>query len=142
MSFPSPLVLEILALLPPKPAFGQAVLYILLGFTIVMVVLTLMWAGTWLSGLIFKSIDKREVAKATSEEEGRRTVAAAAAAIAVSQQIKEDPDRDEYGRLVAVIAAAAQVALGRPARVVSIKHSSGEWSAEGRRQIFDSRRVR
>lgn len=47
--------------------------------------------------------------------------------------------------LVAAIAAAIHVALGRPARVVAL-HDAGDplraWTAEGRRQIFQSHRVR
>ena len=44
--------------------------------------------------------------------------------------------------LVVVLAAAAYAVLGQNVRVVSIQPASGEWSAQGRRDIFTSHQIR
>ena len=140
----------VLAMLPRRPDAGQAATFILAGFLIVLFVLGLMWLGTALFGQVFKSLDARAVEKTratreAAEEEQRRIVAAAAAIAATTRPAPQptaaiNPADDP--QLVAILAAAAHVTLGRAARIVSIRPAQGDWSAEGRRQIFASRRVR
>jgi Na+-transporting methylmalonyl-CoA/oxaloacetate decarboxylase gamma subunit len=99
--------------------------FILIGFTLVMVVLSLLWFMTFITSLFFK---QKTVTTAPVQ-----TISTPVADISG----KLDP------RIVAVISAAVHTALdGKSFNVVSISPASGTWSAEGRRQIFASHRLR
>jgi sodium pump decarboxylase gamma subunit len=95
----------------------------ILGFLVVLVVLTFLWTLTALIGRFFIS---REAARPA------RVVPRAAAA--------DDGPTDEE---VAAVTAAIMAVMGSRSRVVSIRPSSGkDWSREGRREHFASHKIR
>lgn len=99
------------------------------GFAIVLVVLALLWVITAIVGGIFR-------------RNGRRKAAAGAHAVSESTSSSSLYDGSVPQRHLAVIAAAVYTCIDDSARIVSIRPARSDWSAEGRRQIFASHRVR
>jgi len=114
------------AVLPLHPNESQSAEFMLLGFLVVMAVLTSMYLFMKLLGLVFAGSSQK---------------AAAAQALARKPALAA-PAQTDNRHIVAIIAAAAHVVLGSRVHVVSVRPASTEWSAEGRRQIFASRQVR
>lgn len=111
------------------PHFIETLGY-LSGFAITMITLVMMWLITAMIGQYFVRLE-RNVAATTAQAKIPDTVAAPAEKSAIPPQ------------LVAVVAAAVHVSLGKvPHQIISIKPADPSWSREGRRQIFDSHRVR
>ncbi len=128
-----------------NPGVIEALKY-LNGFLLVMLTLGALWGVTVLLGSFFtRKKPKHEAFKAArveneDEAEQRRQAIATAAAIAA---ITSNPHVKVPPHLVAVITASIHSVLhGRKHRIVSIRPSQSHWSAEGRRQIFASHRVR
>lgn len=95
-----------------------------------MITLVMMWLITAMIGQYFVRLE-RNVAATTAQAKIPDTAAAPAEKSAIPPQ------------LVAVVAAAVHVSLGKvPHQIISIKPADPSWSREGRRQIFDSHRVR
>lgn len=135
----------ILAFIKDRPSTIEALTFLVMGMAVVLSVLAIMWIGTAVMGSIFTKLDSQAAKKATAAKEAaaeeQRNVAVAAAAIAATTQgpVTSKPAETP---IVAIIAAAAHTILGHRARVISIRPAPTDWSAEGRRQIFASHRVR
>ena len=96
----------------------------LMGFALVLIALTSLWALTLLIGQYFKS---------------RQAPPAAAAASSAPPILGEgEPSEEE---VVAISACIALIA-GRRSRVVSIRSSARDWNREGRREHFASHKIR
>ncbi|MEX0323015.1 MAG: OadG family transporter subunit [Puniceicoccaceae bacterium] len=100
------------------------------GFLIVVFALTMLWVITAIFGRLFISLDAKAAAVAAG--------AAPATAAAVGGSVVSDAPTDE--ELVAVSACVAAL-MGQRSRVVSIRRG-GDWSREGRREHFASKRLR
>ncbi|MGF1449661.1 MAG: OadG family protein [Opitutales bacterium] len=108
---------------------------VFLGFGIVLSILGVLWLVTALIGRIFVA----QAAKQSLTQPAATTPAPAPAEIDLSQpsSVGADP------HLLAVVAAATQIALNRPVAIRSISPATrGNWAAEGRRAIHSSHRVR
>lgn len=128
-------------IIPLRPGIGEAAEYMILGFLVVMVVLASIWGLTSLIGQYFVIQDKAQKAKkaqAAAQAAVHHDVVAAAAAAAMTTPATAGGVTPE---LLAIISAAVQAVVKEPARIVAI-NPSGNWGAEGRRQIFDSHRLR
>lgn len=102
----------------------------LTGFLLVILTLTMMWGMTALIGRFFIGRENR-------------TTSAPAPAIEAAPAPAPAPVPDGLTpQLVAVIAAAVAAVVKQPHAVVAIRPADGDWSREGRRQIFASKRVR
>lgn len=108
---------------------------VLIGFTFVFCILLILSLATLISGKIFARIP-------VGESSG--TADAGSATSPSTSKMEDDFDIDESDpHHIAVIAAAIHCAMdGRKHRIVSIRSSDSSWAAEGRRQIFSSRKVR
>ena len=94
----------------------------ILGFLVVLVVLTLLWALTAVIGRYFI---------------GREAVLPAAPVGPAA--VEEGPTDEE----VAAISAAVMTVMGHRSRIVSIRSGGAkDWSREGRREHFASHRIR
>lgn len=120
-----------MASIPLHPTMSEATNFMFAGFIVVMAVLFAMYVFMKILGLVFAGNSAKAAAAKKSAPAARPAPVAAAPAPASSN-----------AQLVAVIAAAAHAVLGNPVRIVSVKPSSAEWGAEGRRQIFASKNVR
>ena len=99
----------------------------LIGFVFVMAVLFLLWGMTALIGRI-------GIASARSSRTPAEPATASSGESVAPAEISP--------QTLAAIAAAVHCSLDQPVRLVAIRPTSPDWSAEGRRQIFASRRVR
>jgi len=108
-------------------SFGESLQH-LLGFFLVVFVLSLLWILTLLMGRIFRGID-RALSPATD---------GAGISAALSDADEDDPTEEE----VAAVAAAVMALVGRPSRIVSIRSGGKDWGMEGRRDHFASHRLR
>lgn len=107
--------------------------YQLVGFFIVLITLTGLWIALEIIGSIFRSVEKRRVATES-----------AAAPDEVAGTAAPDPE------MFAVIAAAIETVISQPHQIVSISSRSGgagkptqtSWSSEGRKEIYQSHRLR
>lgn len=112
------------------PHFVETLQY-LSGFAITLITLAFMAMITALVGQYFIRKEQRVVAVGEPQKEASSSAAIPKAQQGISPEI------------VAVVAAAVHVCLGKiPHQIVSIKPADSSWSREGRRQIFDSHRVR
>lgn len=120
----------IAAVLPLHPDKSESAEFMILGFLVVIAVLTAMYLFMKLLGLTFADSSRKAAA---AQALARKPAAATAAPVAA---------KADNSHLVAIIAAAAHVVLGNRVRIVSVSPASAEWSAEGRREIFASRQFR
>lgn len=129
-----PFPYQLLAKLEMYPDFSDSITFIIVGFTLVLIVLALIYLVCEIIGATFKLSVK--------------PAAAPAAAVAVDTpgtppKAPEKSPEDNDPRLVAVIAAAVHTVIRQPHRVVAIRAlRHDEWAREGRRQIFDSHKLR
>lgn len=147
-----------LAALSLHPSFAEALNFILLGFGLVMLVLILLTALTTLIGLTVKAFS-RTPARVATPGSGYLPVEDPSSDIETGEpdQVSLPPETiaaaaaiayatEHYGRApahhVAIIASAAEVLVGKPHRIVSIRSRSNDWAREGRAAIFAGRRVR
>lgn len=100
----------------------------IIGFIIVMVVLTMLWGLTALIGLAFKGAAVQAPAKVAAAQ------MAAPGAAATPGELEEEE--------VAAIAATVTMLMGRRSRIVSIRSGAKDWSREGRREHFASHKIR
>jgi Na+-transporting methylmalonyl-CoA/oxaloacetate decarboxylase gamma subunit len=121
------------SLLPDHPGILESLRFQFVGFMIVMLVLTTLWLLIRLVGTVFKAIPKKA---GTLPAEVPTTAGAG--------------DGGPPPEIVAAIAAAVHIVVKEPHRIVSIHPqistqaavNMNAWSAEGRRHIFSSHRVR
>jgi len=144
------------SMLPDRPGMGECVEFQFVGLIVVLSALTMLWLICELAGAAFRSARVREVASfgggdvfddEAEEAVGRAAVIAAAhAALGPGHRVVSAvPARDE-DTVEAAVVAAVHAALGPGHRVASVRlrHDAavGTWSAEGRRQHFQSHKVR
>lgn len=119
-------------ILAAAPHFIETLGY-LSGFLITMLTLVAMWLITASIGQYFVRLEKRS--QVVNVPQKPKEVAASPSPAPAEQSMSP--------QLIAVVAAAVHVTLGKvPHQIVSIKPADPSWSREGRRQIFDSHRVR
>lgn len=94
-----------------------------MGFLLVLLALTSLWAITLLIGQFFK---------------GRQAPVSASVSSAPPILGEGEPSEEE---VVAISACVALIA-GRRSRVVSIRSSARDWNREGRREHFASHKIR
>ena len=129
----------LLGVLPEYPTMPEVISFQATGLMVVFLALGSLWFLLSIAGRIFAFRDARvAAAKAAAAPV---TLAPALTASPASAPPAEAPPA---GAVLAVIAAAVHVTLGRRARVVSVSpvRVDGDWAREGRRQIFASHRVR
>ena len=116
------------AALQNAPGPWDDVVYGLLGVLVVMLTLGAMTIIMYASGWIFQRVGQEAQNKAIRP---------------VAQAIPEPPTGIEP-QVVAAIAAAIQATVLAPHRIVTITAlpASGTWSAEGRRQLTTSHKIR
>lgn len=153
------------SMLPDRPGMGECVEFQFVGLIVVLSALTMLWLICELAGVAFRSARVREVASfgggdvfddGAEEDVVRAAVIAAAHAVlgpghrvvstvSTVPVVPSLPARDEDA-VEAAVAAAVHAALGPGHRVASVRlrHDAavGTWSAEGRRQHFQSHKVR
>lgn len=117
--------------LPPKPSFWESIIYQSNGLLIVFTVLGSLWMLMEIAGYLFRLRGAR-----------RANIAQPAKQVSADQVSADDIALET----IAVIAAAVHTVLkGRAYRVVSVAvvpERDRAWAAEGRRDIFASRKVR
>ena len=125
-----------IAILPDYPSIPQTIGYQVTGLAVVFIALGSLWALMELMGAIFRAKAARESAATAADRVSQPQLSAAPPAL--SSEIAP-------AHLIAAITAAVHIALeGRPHKIVSIQTPStaAAWSAEGRRDVFVSHRVR
>jgi len=128
-------------IIPLRPTWSEAAEFMVLGFLVVMVVLAAIWGLTSLIGQYFIIQNKAQKAKKAQEAAdtaAHHEIAAAAAAAAMTTPATPGGVTPE---VLAILSAAVQAVIEEPARIVAV-NPAGSWGAEGRRQIFDSHRLR
>jgi hypothetical protein len=133
-------VLPRLLALSENPTFMEDVRYQLVGFTVVMLVLALLWGGLEVIGFAFRK------AGAVGAAAAKLPAAAAEPGPTGVPPARQELEPEEF----AVVAAAVYATLGSGHQIVSITTSDPEapsveisaWSAEGRREIYSSHRIR
>ena len=133
------------ALIGLRPGWGEIITFSLLGFGVVMFVLSVLSIVTSIIGCFFAAADKPKSApkktagvqkiKDVSEiENPDHAFVVSAAVAAMMPELEADS-----GELVAVLSAAAAVALGEECRVVSITAPDMAYAIQGRQQIYASK---
>lgn len=125
------------AVLPLHPHWTQGVEFLFSGFVVVMIVLIAMMAVMYGLGIVFggkskKAAEAKSAAVKKAAPVVRSAVPAPAAAVAATGN----------QALIVVLAAAAHVALGQSAKIISVNPVTSEWSTQGRRDIFSSHKIR
>jgi Na+-transporting methylmalonyl-CoA/oxaloacetate decarboxylase gamma subunit len=134
-------IISLAATLPRHPELSASIQYQLVGMAVVIGALASLWLVIALIGSAFRAA----VASAPAPVDAQGTPVSPGA-LSAAPHAGVDPE------IVAVIAAAVHATLGGGYLVTSIRpvhHVSPEdnvkllaWSAEGRRQIFSSHRIR
>jgi len=94
----------------------------IVGFLVVLIALTFLWALTALLGVYFK----------------RLPASAQAAPAPVPGGDSDQPSEEE----VVAITAAISMLMGRPSRIVSLGSAKKDWGREGLRDHFASHKIR
>lgn len=126
-----------LAILPDYPSLNQVVGYQVTGLAVVFIALGSLWFMMELMGAVFRVKAARDTARVAATRAAQPT--------APSPPSPLPPSETSPPALIAVIVAAVHTALeGRPHKIVSIQapETTATWSAEGRRDVFVSHRVR
>ena len=115
-----------LATLPAYPSIPESLAFQLNGLIVVFIALGAIWGLMELSGVIFRSQHRRQKAESV-----RPTV------------VQERTD-EVSPEILAVIAAVVATVISQPHRIhrVSTESPLRDWAREGRREIFDSHKVR
>lgn len=115
----------------------DSIWFIIVGFTLVMIALCLLFVCCQVLSVFFVRYEKKT---RQSVEAARPPSAGSAPAAPVPAA---NNTHEEGRRLAAVIAAAVHVKLGSSARVLTINPAvSDEWAREGRRRHFASHKLR
>lgn len=145
------------ASIPTHPGTWECLRYQVVGLVVVMVALAMLWVICELAGLAFRSTRVREVRSLGGsdvfDDEAEQGVVDAVIMAAVHATlgpghriVSAAPAPKEEPAVVAAVAAAVHAALGPGHRVASVRlvpdASRAAWSAEGRRQHFQSHKVR
>ncbi|HPA16593.1 MAG TPA: hypothetical protein PLU30_02510 [Verrucomicrobiae bacterium] len=145
------------ASIPTHPGTGDCLRYQVVGLVVVMMALAMLWVICELAGLAFRSTRVREVRSLGGsdvfDDEVEQGVVDAVIMAAVHATlgpghriVSAVPEPKEEPAVVAAVAAAVHAALGPGHRVASVRlvpdASRAAWSAEGRRQHFQSHKVR
>lgn len=115
-----------LASLPAYPSIPESLAFQLNGLIVVFIALGAIWGLMELSGVIFRRQSQRQ-----NLESVRPAI--------VPQRSEEVPPE-----ILAVIAAVVATVINQPHRInrVSTESPVRDWAREGRREIFDSHKVR
>ena len=121
--------------LDENPSLLNVLEIVLIGFSFVLCVLLILSLTTSILGKVFVGIPVKAPSSPTDTETTTQVL---------PTKVNNECDIDERDpHIIAVIAAAIHCATGgRKHRIVSIRSSDSNWAAEGRRQIFSSRKVR
>ncbi len=133
------------ALIGLYPSWTEIAGFSLVGFAVVMMVLSILSIVTSFIGIFFTSADKKKGATKASSVQKVKNISeienpdhafvVSAAVAAVMSELESDESE-----LVAVLAAAATVALGEECRVVSVKSVPDmSYAYQGRQQIYASK---
>lgn len=155
----APIVLAA-ALLPDRPGTWECLQFQTVGLIVVLTALAMLWLICELAGIAFRSATVREVHSIGGadvfDDEAEESVLHAAVMAAVHATLGPGhrivsaapvtaPAKDE-AVVEAAVVSAVHAALGPGHRVVSVQAcpqgSGATWSAEGRRQHFQSHKVR
>lgn len=119
---------------PANPTLQETAIFTVGGFLLVMAVLAILATITFCLGKVFVRFTPKP------ENVHPKAVKNTAPIVAAAPEPVEEMPTEK----IAAIAAAVAVVVRDPHRIVSIRPSgrSGHWSAEGRRQIFQSHRVK
>lgn len=126
-------------------AFGEAQSInafeiVLVGFSFVFCILLILSLTTWIFGKIFAHISVEK--PATPAVSGVQELIPPSGHSASDRTEAPDFDVSDPHHIAVIAAAIHCVMKERKHRIVSIRASDSSWAAEGRRQIFSSRRVR
>jgi len=125
-----------LAYISKHPSLGESLQFLLVGVGVVLGVLVSLAILTQLMGMLFKRMAASPAPAAATSPRMTKPAASKAG----------KGDEPDPALLAALIGAAVHVTLGEPHRIVSVRAVRGadqsNWSAEGRRQIFSSHRIR
>ncbi len=134
------------ALIGLYPSWGEIAMFSLVGFGVVMVVLSILSIVTSIIGTGFTSADKKakSAPKASSSVQKVKNVSEIANkdhAFVVSAAVAAVmPELENEAELVAVLSAAATVALGEECRVIAIQSMPDmSYAYQGRQQIYASK---
>lgn len=144
------------ALLPERPGTFECLQYQVVGLIVVLAALAMLWLICELGGVAFRSARVREVRSLGGgevfDDEGDEPAIRAAIMAAVhatlgpGHRIVSAAPIQCGGAVEAAVVAAVHATLGQGHRVVSVqmRHdlAGSAWSAEGRRQHFQSHKVR
>lgn len=121
--------------LEESPSLLNVLEIVLIGFSFVLGVLLILSLTTLVLGKVFAAIPVEAFSSPVDTETTIPVVPA---------NVNDECDIDERDpHIIAVIAATIHCVIdGRKHRIVSIRSSDSSWAAEGRRQIFSSRKVR
>ena len=116
----------LLASLPAYPSIPESLAFQLNGLMVVFIALGAIWGLMELSGVIFRSQQRRQIA------------APVRPAVIPEKSDEVSPE------ILAVIAAVVATVINQPHRIhrVSTETPLLDWAREGRREIFDSHKVR
>ena len=122
--------------LDESPSLLNVLEIVLIGFSFVFFVLLILSLTTSVMGKVFASLSVGVPVKAPSSPVKTTP--------GLPAKVNDKCDIDENDpHIIAVIAATIHCMMdGRKHRIVSIRSSDSNWAAEGRRQIFSSRKVR
>ena len=124
------------------PRLSEALEIVFIGCLLVFGVLLLLSLMTSMIGAIFARLSVDLFPDSVSAETG--LTKSPETLLIPDKESSENFDSDETDpHIIAVIAAAVHCAMdGRKHRIISVRSSDSNWAAEGRRQIFSSRKVR
>lgn len=125
--------------LDASPSLLNVIEIVLIGFSFVLFILLILSLLTSGLGKVFKGVPVDMLVEAALKPVDTEKVIPVLPAKVTNEHGIDESDP----RIIAVIAAAIHCATGgRKHRIVSIRSSDSTWAAEGRRQIFSSRKVR
>lgn len=121
------------------PARLENITEMIVGFVFVIVVLALLAGITEAIGFVFKRIAKGKSTQPAPIRQTRQSSANNVSAPATADSAPEEIPPE----IIAVIAAAVHMTVKQPHRIVAIQaETHHQWAAEGRREIFQSHRLR
>lgn len=124
------------------PRLSEALEIVFIGCLLVFGVLLLLSLVTSVIGNIFVRLPVNPFPGSISAETGLTKVPGTLPIPGKDSADNFDIDENDP-HMVAVIAAAVHCMMdGRKHRIIAIRSSDSSWAAEGRRQIFSSRKVR
>lgn len=121
------------------PLAGQSV-----GIVVVLSCLSAIAVVVWLIGRIMVAIESRKTNAVAVKPVAAKSPASTAKPAPASASVAKSAEGELTPELIAVIAAAVDVALeGRSHRILSVNQAmSSAWSSSGRSEIYASHRLR